>query len=126
MPDLGYAGGITISIQVADLDKALAWYGDVLGMETLYKVDEIAWGEVKTATAGVQIGMGQAESPKVGAGAVPVFDVTDIDAARSQLESKGVRFDGDTQVIPELVKLATFYDPDGNTYMLSQTLAQMG
>lgn len=123
---LGYAQGITISIQVADLDKALAWYNDVLGFPTLYKVDEIAWGEVLTETKGVQIGMGQAESPKTGAGPVPVFEVKDIDAARAQLEAKDVRFDGDTRTIPDLVRLATFYDPDGNAYMLSQTLADMG
>lgn len=126
MPDLGFAGGITISIQVADLDRALAWYTDVLGFELLYKVDEIAWGEVKTATPGVQIGMGQSESPKTGAGAVPVFEVNDLEATRSHLEAKQVRFDGDTQVIPDFVKLATFYDPDGNAYMLSQTLGEMG
>ncbi|GJM18445.1 MAG: hypothetical protein DHS20C14_06580 [Phycisphaeraceae bacterium] len=125
MPDtLGYADGITISIQVADLNKALAWYGKVLGFETLYKVDEIAWGEVKTSTPGVNIGLGQAESPKTGAGAVPVFGVSDIAAARATLESHDVKFDGDTQEIPGLVKLATFFDPDGNAYMLSQTLAQ--
>ena len=30
---------------------------------------------------------------------------------------------GDTQVIPEMVKIATFYDPDGNTLMLFEDLS---
>ncbi len=126
MPDLGYAGGLTIAIQVGDLDRALAWYRDTLGFEMLYRADEIAWAEVRTPTPGVNLGLGQAESPRTGAGPVPVFDVKDIDPARSALEAKGVRFDGDTQVIPGLVKLATFFDPDGNAYMLSQSLAGHG
>ena len=52
-----------------------------------------------------------------------MFGVTDIDAARTEMEGKAVRFDGETQVIPGMVKLATFFDPDGNSYMLSQSLA---
>jgi uncharacterized glyoxalase superfamily protein PhnB len=54
-------------------------------------------------------------------GTTPVFGVKDIEAARSHLESNGVRFDGETQVIPEMVKLATFYDPDGNPWMLAES-----
>ena len=42
--------------------------------------------------------------------------------ARTALEEKAVRFDGDTVVIPDMVKLATFYDPDGNAWMLAQSL----
>ena len=34
-----------------------------------------------------------------------------------------MRFDGPTQEIPEMVKLATFYDPDGNKLMLYQDLS---
>jgi hypothetical protein len=48
--------------------------------------------------------------------------VKDIDAARSQMERKKVRFDGPTQEIPGMVKLATFFDPDGNAHMLYQSL----
>jgi hypothetical protein len=48
--------------------------------------------------------------------------VADIDVARKHLESKDVRFDGDTYEIEGMVKLATFYDPDGNSFMLAQSL----
>jgi CreA protein len=48
--------------------------------------------------------------------------VLDIEAARKYLESKDVRFDGDTYEIEGMVKLCTFYDPDGNSYMLAQSL----
>jgi CreA protein len=46
--------------------------------------------------------------------------VTDIDVARGYLESKGVRFDGETNNVGGMVLLATFFDPDGNSWMLAQ------
>jgi len=62
------------------------------------------------------------EDPKV-RGVTLTWGVHDIEAARKTLEADEVRFDGPTQEIPEMVKLATFYDPDGNTYMLYQSLS---
>jgi CreA protein len=53
---------------------------------------------------------------------VPVLGVTDIVAARSELEAAGVQFDGPTQHIEGRVALATFHDPDGHAWMLSQNL----
>ena len=44
--------------------------------------------------------------------------------AWAEFESHDVRFDGDTITIEGLVKLATFFDPDGNPLMLSQSLMQ--
>ena len=46
--------------------------------------------------------------------------------ARAELEAKGVRFDGDTVEVPGMVKLATFFDPDGNRYMFAQSLTKEG
>ena len=42
---LGYDGALTCAINVSDLDAGIAWYRDTLGMELLYRVDEIAWCE---------------------------------------------------------------------------------
>ncbi len=120
---LNYVPGLTLATQVRDLDKALAWYTGVLGFETLYKIDDIGWGEVKTEVPGVNIGLSQVESPQVGAGPVPTFGVRSVDEARAQLESQGVRFDGETREYPGMVRLATFYDPDGNALMLYQSLS---
>ena len=122
---LDYNNDLTISIYVADRKKSAAWYTSVLGFELLYDVDEIGWCELQTTIPGVKVGLGDSEKPKIG-GPVPVFGVSDVDTARAELESKSVRFDGDTMTIPGMVKLATFYDPDGNAFMLSQDLSGRG
>ena len=116
-----YSQNMVISIGVSDLDRAIEWYKDALGLELVYKLDQYGWCEMSTATKHVTIGLGQNEDLKTG-GATPTFGVLDIDAARKYLESKDVRFDGDTYEIEGMVKLATFYDPDGNSFMLAQSL----
>jgi predicted enzyme related to lactoylglutathione lyase len=119
---IGYDGGLTCAINVTDLDRASAWYQDVLGFTLLYRVEEIAWCELETAVARVTIGLAQAETVTPGGGATPTFGVTDIDAAKAALDAAGVRQDGDIQTIPGMVRLLTFYDPDGNALMFYQDL----
>ena len=123
MPGFTYDGAITLSCSVRNLDDSIGWFKEVLGFEEVFKVAEVGWAEVASPISGVTIGLGQNEEVDGRGGTTPVFGVTDIDAARAELESKGVPFDGDTQEIPGMVKLATFFDPDGNSYMLSQSLS---
>ena len=124
--NIGYDGGLTCAIQCADLDRALAWYQEVLGFRLLYRADELAWAELESPVARVSVGMGQVETPLVQGGATLTWGVTDIDAARDHLEGNDVRFDGQTQTIPGMVRLATFFDPDGNRHMLYQDLYEKG
>lgn len=121
---LDYSGSLTASMQCADLDKAIAWYTDILGFELLYKMDDMGWCELKTPIQGVNVGLSQVEKPELKGGATLTFGVNDIEKARKNLESHSVRFDGDTMTIPDMVSLATFYDPDGNKLMLFQGLGQ--
>jgi catechol 2,3-dioxygenase-like lactoylglutathione lyase family enzyme len=116
-----YDQQMVISVNVSDLDKAIEWYEKALGLELHYKLDQYGWCEMSTATKHVTIGLGQTEELKHG-GITPTFGVEDIDAARKHLESLDVKFDGDTYEIEGMVKLCTFYDPDGNSFMLAQNL----
>jgi predicted enzyme related to lactoylglutathione lyase len=90
----------------------------VLGFKLLYKAEEIAWAEMSTGVGVVNLGLGQVEQVIQGGGATPVWGVTDIAASKAHLEQHGVKLDGEIQHIPGLVKLLTFYDPDGNAMML--------
>lgn len=126
MASIEYDSTVTLAIQVSDIDASIAWYTSVLGLELMYKVDEIGWCEMSTATKGLQIGLSQVENAKGSHGCVPTLGIVDIDAARAAMEAEDVRFDGPTQTIDGLVKLATFFDPDGNPFMLAQSLQECG
>lgn len=115
-----YKGDITLASSVRDLDESIAWFQEMLGFEVVFKVDEAQWAELTSPTKDVTIGLGVNEEVHGQGGTTPVFGVEDIAAARSELEDKGVKFDGDTVEIPGMVKLATFFDPDGNTYMFAE------
>jgi hypothetical protein len=86
----------------------------------------MGWCEMLTEVNRVNVGLSQVEKPNVGLCAKLTWGVKDIDAARKIVEAKKVRFDGPTQEIPGMVKLATFFDPDGNPMMFSQDLQQQG
>lgn len=117
-----FDGIITLATSVTDIEASIKWFDEKLGFKEHFRAPEAGWAEVSTPAKGVTIGLGQNEKVDGKGGTTPVFGVKDIVAARAELEGSGVRFDGETLEIPEMVKLATFYDPDGNSYMLAQSL----
>jgi catechol 2,3-dioxygenase-like lactoylglutathione lyase family enzyme len=121
---LDYVPEVTASMGVTNLDRSIEWYQNILGFTLLYRVDEIAWCELSTGVPGVNVGLSQNQEVKLGGGATNVWGVADILAAKAHLDAHGVRQDGDIQHIPDMVKLLTFYDPDGNAMMLSENLMQ--
>lgn len=112
---------ITISLSVKDRHVSAAWYEGMLGFQTIYHADDAGWSELQTNTGGVTIGLGEHTKPQPG-NCVPVFGVADLDTARQTLEQAKVKFDGETDVVEDMVKTATFYDPDGNALMLAEDL----
>lgn len=121
-----FDGGLTCALECSDLQASLRWYQDVLGFELLYHMEEMAWAELRSPVARVNVGLGQVEKPQARGGATLTWGTTDIDTARATLEAADVRFDGATQEIPGMVRLATFFDPDGNRHMLYQDLSDAG
>ena len=124
MPNFEFEGGLTAAYEVSDVSKSIAWYQDVMGFTLQYHLEEMGWCEMASNIPRVNVGLSQVEKPKVEGGPTLTWGVKDIDAARSELESKGVKFDGETTEIPDMVKLATFFDPDGNHLMLYQDLSK--
>jgi predicted enzyme related to lactoylglutathione lyase len=121
---LDFVQELTASMGVTDLDRSIGWYQDVLGFTLLYRADEIGWCELTTHMPGINVGLSQNQEVKRGGGATNVWSVADIDVARAHLDAHGVKQDGDIQHIPDMVKLLTFFDPDGNAMMLAQPLQQ--
>ena len=121
---IAFDGGLTCAMGVSDLDRSIAWYRDILGFDLLYRAEDIAWCELKTAVARVNIGLSQVEDPGGKGGATLTFGVEDIEAAKADLDSRDIRQDGPIRDIPGLVRLLTFYDPDDNALMLYQEPAR--
>lgn len=123
---VGFVNGLTLSLSVCDLERSKRFYRDVLGFVFSYEVDEIGWAGFRTPTGDVMLGLSKVEEVQPSSGLVPTFNVSDIDATRAKLEAHQVRFDGPTQTLAGLVKLATFFDPDGHPFRLSQGIGQPG
>lgn len=121
---ISYDGGLTCALSVTSLDRSIPWYENVLGMTLMYRMDEIAWCELSSSVARVSVGLSQVESAGGPGGATLTFGVTDLDAAKAALDAAGVRQDGPINEIPGMVRLLTFYDPDGNALMFYQDLSE--
>ena len=105
-----------VSILTQDLKRAKAFYVEVLGLEVETEGDsdmELRCGQVTLDVFDPSsIGQPFSVSP-----AGLALRVEDVDAARAELETKGVEFDGET-IVTGVCKQAWFKDPDGNALML--------
>jgi len=113
-------------ITVGDLAKARKFLTDTVGLKVASSAQEYGWMELQGVEGGMLLGVGQANSQhkeRPGQNAVVTLTVDDIVASKKELESKGVQFDGDIMEVPGHVKMASFSDPDGNKFQLTQLLS---
>jgi CreA protein len=112
---------VTVSwFSVTDFEQTKKFYAEVLGLKKTFEIQ--SWAEFAGGEGEATIGI--AGNPHAGkeAGATVVLRVDDIEAERKRLEARGVKFEGKTEEIPGVVKLATFRDPSGNRLQLAQPL----
>jgi len=105
-----------VSFLTRDIARAKAFYSDVIGLELETEGESDMEFRAGQVTLDVfdpsSIGQPFAPSP-----AGLALRVPDVDAARAELEAKGVVFDGDT-IETGVCRQAWFKDPDGNALML--------
>ena len=108
-----------VSVPTQDIGAAMDFYRDVLGLEQskLWQRpgQEPLGAEFETGTVTIAI----IDVAKLGIefqpNKVPIaFHVEDVEAARAELESRGVSFRGDT-IDSGVCHQALFEDPDGNS-----------
>jgi catechol 2,3-dioxygenase-like lactoylglutathione lyase family enzyme len=105
-----------VSFLTQDLPRAKRFYTEVIGLEVETEGEsdmELRCGQV-TLDVFDPSSIGQPFAPSP---AGLALRVPDVDAARSELEAKGVRFDGET-IETSVCRQAWFKDPDGNALML--------
>ena len=105
-----------VSFLTQDIARAKEFYSEVLGLELETEGDSDMEFRVGQVTLDVfdpsSIGQPFAVSP-----AGLALRVADVDAARAELEAKGVVFDGET-IETGVCRMASFKDPDGNALLL--------
>lgn len=116
---------MTIDVPVTNLAISKEWYLTTMGCQVIYEVPEYGYCFLSTPSADITIGMGQVEKFDVKGGCTPTWNCDNIAAGKSQLEAKGVRFDGPIRDLG-MVKLVTFYDPDGHPWMLAENVVPEG
>ncbi len=105
-----------VSFLTRDIPRAKEFYSEVLGLELETEGEsdmEFRAGQV-TLDIFDPSSIGQPFAPSPAGFALRVADV---DAARAELEAKGIVFDGET-IETSVCRQAWFKDPDGNALML--------
>lgn len=116
---------VQVGLTVSDLDRARAFYRDVLGLPLMFEAGSMMFFQLE----GLRLMIGHEQQPgqPIG-GSLIYFDAPDIDALGKALEAKGVTFVSDAQVVQRTdaydLKLREFFDPDGNALALMGQVAR--
>jgi catechol 2,3-dioxygenase-like lactoylglutathione lyase family enzyme len=115
-----------VFLPITSFERAEAFYGELLGLECSKRYANALGGEFETGSLTIQVvdvaKIGREFEPSTGAIAL---HVEDVEAARKQLESRGVSFQGDT-LDSGVCYQAYFQDPDGNALILHHRYAPRG
>src|SRR3954451_298516 len=118
-----------VSIPVSDVDRAKAFYIDVLGFEERFDGpfgDDMRWVELAPPGAYSSIALVTwFEQMPPGSVTGLVLDTPDVRAAHTALTERGLEFGGDIREDPWGTS-ASFSDPDGNGWVLMQVAEEAG
>ncbi len=111
------------TVFVTDYPKAVEFYGQTLGLEQSADYGKIPGGEFETGNLTLQV----VDSAAIGrdfesSGHPLALHVENVEAARAELESKGISFSADT-LDSGVCHMAFFTDPDGNALVLHHRYA---
>ena len=116
-----------VCVPTRDLSTAMGFYGDVLGLErssVWQRPDEEPMGaEFETGTVTIALLVSERVGIEFRPTSVPIaLRVDDVETARTELESRGVVFRGQT-IDSGVCHQAFFEDPDGNALDLHHRYA---
>ena len=108
-----------ISIHVDDLERATAFYRDVLGLPLLFTAPDLAFFDC----GGVRLMLGRAETPQFDhPSSILYFRVPDLPAAFERLVERGAKIFAPPRLIAPMpaydLWMAAFHDSEGNIHQL--------
>ena len=108
-----------IAVPVADVDRAVAFYRDVLGMRFLFQAPP---GLGFFDCGGVRLMLDAPAKAQAGSGSVIYYQVGDLQGAFEALTARGVVFEAKPHLIARMpdheLWMAFFRDPDKNLLAL--------
>jgi methylmalonyl-CoA/ethylmalonyl-CoA epimerase len=108
-----------IAIPVTDIDRAVAFYRDVLGMKFLFQAPP---GLGFFDCGGVRVMLDLPAKEQAGRGSVIYYQVDDLPAAFDTLSKRGVTVEAKPHLIARMTDhelwMAFFRDPDKNAFAM--------
>jgi methylmalonyl-CoA/ethylmalonyl-CoA epimerase len=118
-PELALGTIGQIAVPVTDVERAIAFYRDVLGMRFLFQAPP---GLGFFDCDGVRLMLDGPAKARAGQSSVIYYEVQDIQAAFESLSGRGVAFEGAPHLIARMpdheLWMAFFRDPDSNLLAL--------
>jgi predicted enzyme related to lactoylglutathione lyase len=113
-----------IAFPTKDWEAAKKFYGETLGLPFGKQWGEMPAGEFETGTVTIALMQVDAFGIEFSPNSTPFeFHVEDFDAAKAELESRGVNFVTDV-IDSGVCKQAIFQDPDGNALGIHHRYAE--
>ena len=112
-----------ITVPTEDYDRAAKFYGEVLGLPFAKRWGKFPAGEFETGSLTIAVMQSDAFGIDFQPHKNPIaLHVDDFEAARAELESRGVEFKGET-LDSGVCFQAFFEDPDGNVLAIHHRYA---
>jgi predicted enzyme related to lactoylglutathione lyase len=112
-----------VTVPTRDWEQAKEFYGETLGLERSKRWGNMPASEFETGSLTIALMQSDAFGLEFSPLPTPIaLHVDDVQAAREELEAKGVKFPADT-LDSGVCHMAHFRDPDGNVLMLHHRYA---
>ena len=116
-----------IAVTATDLERAVSFYRDRLGMRFLFEVPKMAFFDC----GGIRLMLGVPEREEFAHPAsIIYYDVADLDAAYSTLQDRGVAFENEPHFVADLGEselwMAFLRDSEGNMLALMSDVHKVG
>lgn len=108
-----------IAIIVHDLDRATAFYRDLLGLRLLFQIPKMSFFDV----GGIRLMLSLPETAELDhPSSILYFRVSDLHGAHAQMAGRGVAFESDPSLVAAMADhdlwMAFFRDSEGNIMSL--------